>query len=319
LKKYFFIIIGFIFSLQAHAFDDEMFLPYDFTQTRYLIIYKDGYFQRYLPSPFGFEKVSEANKFYFSLISSISKQPLTNKLLIRGEQINRDHTYTVILVSPNSSRHMYIAENWIADAYRKVTLSPEESLRIKNFLDNYAHPATALPLEDYQTLVNSLQSSLGNQIEDDINFVRENTSVIEGIKILEKRVNANQSSNQPPQTEKLESALDAIKKSQGKNSGEALRDESVSSITKKPLIAKESSQADSTITLESFKSDLKSALSSQEGGATTFPNTSLSSSPNAKISRGTAITDFVENQNYKIMIGIIVLMLAGFFLLRRSE
>lgn len=314
MKKYFFIIIGFIFSLQAHAFDDEMFLPYDFTQTRYLIIYKDGYFQRYLPSPFGFEKVSEANKFYFSLISSISKQPLTNKLLIRGEQINRDHTYTVILVSPNSSRHMYIAENWIADAYRKVTLSPEESLRIKNFLDNYAHPATALPLEDYQTLVNSLQSSLGNQIEDDINFVRENTSVIEGMKILEKRINASQSSYKPPQTVKLKSDLYATQKSQAKNSGET-------SITKKSLIAKESSQADSTITLESLKSDLKSksALSSQEGGATTFPNTSLSSSPNDKISRGTVITDFVENQNYKIMIGIIMLVLAGFFLLRRSE
>lgn len=319
MKKYFFIIIGFIFSLQAYAFDDEIFLPYDFTQTRYLIIYKDGYFQRYLPSPFGFEKASEANQFYFSLISSISKQPLTNKLLIRGEQINRDHTYTVILVSPDSSRHMYIAENWIADAYRKVALLPEESLRIKNFLDNYAHPATALPLEDYQTLVNSLQSSLRHQAEDDINFVRENTSVIEGMKILEKRINADQSSNKSPQTEKLKSYFDATQKSQGKNSGETSINESVSSINKNSLITKESLQADSTITLESFKSDLKSVLSPQESGATTFPNTSLSSSPNTKISRGAAITDFVENQNYKIMIGIIVLVLAGFFLLRRSE
>ena len=315
MKKYFFLIIGFIFSLQAHAFDDEIFLPYDFTQTRYLVIYKNGYFQRYLSAPFGLETAAATQQFYFHVVSSIAKQPLTNELLSQGSQSNRDNVYTVIFVSPDSYRHVYIADHWIADAYRKVALSKEESVPLKNFLDDYTHPVTALPLADYDIIVSSLQKAMGNQNEADINFAQENSSVIKGVEILAKQigldkllnVNYLQGSQKKDPNQTQQKYLESVNKGSP---------EYVTSAAPAEL-----SQVGATPKIDSFRRELKEKASSSDlpNGVALGLNSSLESTPAAKLSSGVLIEKLAEHKNYKIMVGIIVLVLAAFFLLKRFE
>lgn len=320
MKRIIILVLSILVPMLALANAEQDFLPYDFTKTRYLIIYKNGYFQRYSQSPFALEKTSDATNFYYELTNALSRKPLTNQLLANPIVYEEQQGYDVILVSPAAKRHIKITEHWIADAHRKIPLSESERQNITRYLNAYQNPTTALAFSDHDVLVFSLQNNLTAGEDLDIDFALENQSVDLSKTFLKNAVSNRAEKSSLSSIDNLErlARLNSLNRDAPRAEEPSTKSGNKFTLTTKrsELIAKRENLARDKQQSASADTPHKTKI----GDGTALPNSSLSASGADVVLPKTGLKQLgMESHNYKILIGILTLVLIGVVLLRRSQ